>query len=159
MCELVQALFRIAIVFCPLGGPLCFSQELGEPTARDAPALIEFLQHYVGEPDQATRYKSAEVDLNGDGIKEVIVYFVGNRWCGSGGCSALILQPQGSSYKIVTKLTIVRPPISVLTRTSYGWSNLTVYVRGGGILGMYEAELPFIGTKYPSNPSVSPAAL
>ena len=92
----------------------------------------------MGEPlsdrDKTTRYLSASVDLNGDGMQEVIVYLIGGGWCGSGGCTTLILGPQDTSYKVITKMTVTRLPIRVLTTTSNGLHDLPVVVRGGGIL-------------------------
>lgn len=127
--------------------------------AQDSNALKNFLKNYVGKTpsdnDRKLRYLDAWVDLNEDGKKEVIVYLLG--WCGSGGCSTLILEPQGSSFKVITHITIAKLPIRVLATTSHGWHDLTVLVQGGGIVEGYNAELKFNGKKYPSNPFVFPA--
>ncbi len=69
----------------------------------------------------------------------------------------LILAAKDSSYGVVTKVTITRPPIRVLTSTSNGWRDITVWVEGGGMEPGYEAELRFDGKTYPRNPSVPPA--
>jgi len=124
------------------------------PTAEDQ--LRSFLQNY--DKDGAEDgYFPAFVDLNGDGEKEAIVYLVGQNWCGSGGCPTLVLAPKASSYRVVTRIFITRPPIRVLTTSSNGWRTLTVWVSGGGIQPGYEAELRFDGKTYPMNPSVPPA--
>lgn len=131
------------------------------PAASQHERLVAFLRHYVGPLDSdgnwKTRYRSAYIDLDGQGAKDVIVYLTGRSWCGSGGCITLILAPQGTSYKVVTRLTITWPPIRVLDKTSHGWHDITVWVRGGGILPGYEALLRYNGKTYPSNPSVPPA--
>ena len=118
-------------------------------------SLKRFLQTY--DDDKETRYIAAFRDLNDDGRPEAIVYLISNEWCGSGGCTALILTQNGNSWRIVTKTTITRPPIRVLANISNGWHTIGVWVEGGGILPGYEAELRFNGKKYPSNPSVPPA--
>jgi hypothetical protein len=41
-----------------------------------------------------------------------LVYVSGQRWCGSGGCTLLILQPQGSSFRVIGKVTIVQLPFA-----------------------------------------------
>jgi hypothetical protein len=69
----------------------------------------------------------------------------------------LVLAPQGSSFKVITRMMITRPPIRVLATKTNGWSDLSVHVRGGGIVNGYDAQLSFNGKKYPSNPSVPPA--
>jgi len=98
----------------------------------------------------------AETDLNGDGRMEVIVHVVSPMLCGSGGCSTLVFSPRGSSYALVTDISVNRPPIRVSPRTTNGWRNLIVHVSGGGIAD-HEAELAFDGTTYPPNPTVPPA--
>jgi hypothetical protein len=95
------------------------------------------------------------VDLKDDGKKEVIVYVSGRDRCGSGGCIMLILVPERTSYKVITRTTITRPPIRSLSTKSNGWYDISV-VAGGGIHG-YEAILPLDGKTYPSNPSLPPA--
>ena len=118
-------------------------------------SLRQFLQTL--DNNKTTRYVAAFRDLNGDGIPEAIVYLIGKKWCGSGGCNTLILTQDGSSWRVVTKITITRPPIRVLTNTSNGWHSISAWVQGGGIQPGYEAELPFNGKNYPRNPTVPPA--
>lgn len=120
-------------------------------------SLPDFILRYLRlEPGETIRYVDATVDLNSDGKKEVLVYVVGRNWCGSGGCPLIILTPEASSYRVVTKTTVTRTPIRVLDGTSSGWRNLGVGVSGGGTPG-YEAELSFDGNSYPRNPTAPPA--
>jgi hypothetical protein len=124
-------------------------------------ALKTFLQEYLarggGEVDRTTRYQFALVELDGPGKRDVIAYVTGRRWCGTGGCTMLILAPDSSSYRVVSRIPITRPPIRVLTVTSKGWRDIGVWVQGGGIQPGYEADLPFDGSSYPMNPSAPPA--
>jgi hypothetical protein len=130
-------------------------------SSRSANTLRTFLQGYLKRPslgiDKTTRYIAAFVDLKGDGKQEIIVYVTGRWWCGSGGCQTLILSPAGSSYRVVTKILITRPPIRVLTNASHGWRSIGVWVQGGGIQPGYEAELRFDGKTYPISPANPPA--
>lgn len=121
--------------------------------------LKKWLRSYLGDemPGDNTRFISASVNLDGGAEHQVIVYLTGDDWCGSGGCTMLVLAPQGSSYRLVTKVTITRPPIRVLTTETHGWHDLSVVVAGGGIINRYEAKLSFNGKSYPSNPTVRPA--
>jgi hypothetical protein len=131
------------------------------PPSSAEQSLKRFLQGYARtgdfEDDKTTQYFDALVDLNGDGRNEAIVYLMGRPWCGSGGCRTLILARNGASWKVVKHITITRPPIRVLSSTSHGWHDISVWVAGGGILQAYEAELRFDGKTYPGNPSVPPA--
>jgi hypothetical protein len=124
------------------------------PSSEEASLRI-FLQKFVGEPlsetEREMRYMNAWTDLDGDGKKEAIVYLLG--WCGSGGCSTLILHSDDASYRVVTYIKIAQLPIGKLSTTSHGWHNLTVRKYGGGIQKPYKAKLQFDGTTY----SISPA--
>lgn len=136
----------------------CFAETQAHPDTlllSDGESLRQFLQTLDG--DKTTRYVATFQDLNTAGIPEIIVYLTGKKWCGSGGCNTLILTRDGSSWRVVTKITITRPPIRVLTNISNGWHNISVWVQGGGITQGYEAELIFNGKTYPRNPTVFPS--
>jgi len=136
-------------------------REAAAPSSAAQESLKTFLQHYLRggsrDDDKTTRYFVALVNLRTDGTQEAIVYLTGNGWCGSGGCNTLILVRDGSSWRVVTNITITRPPIRVLSNTSNGWHNIGIWVQGGGIQPGYEAELRFDGKTYPKNPSTPPA--
>lgn len=120
-------------------------------------AVAEYLKQHGVEADNNTKYVSAFVDLKDDGVQEAIVYLTCQSLCGSGGCPTLVLAPAGSSYKLVSRISLTHAPIRVLEKKSKGWHSLSVWVEGGGIQPGYETELPFDGVTYPSNPTVPPA--
>ena len=140
---------------------ICLAQPRHQPTPRHGDSLKRFLQSYVGASNtdeaKATQYVSPFVSLKDDGTQQVIVYLTSDGWCGSGGCTTLILGPEGLSYRVIAKITITRPPIRVLPTKSNGWHDIAVQVDGGGVVHAYEAELSFDGKTYPSNPSMPPA--
>jgi uncharacterized protein len=122
------------------------------------PASIEAVLRtkYVAE-GMETRYLRGVVDLDGDGRDEILVHVVGPMACGTGGCPTLVFTPgQGDAYRLVTTLSVTRPPIRASSRRSNGWRNLIVHVAGGGAAA-HDAELAFNGKSYPRNPSVAPA--
>jgi hypothetical protein len=136
----------------------CLAQaqrETGDTHPEAEASLKRFLQTF--DDDRTTRYVGASPDLNGDGIPEAVVYLISNGWCGSGGCTTLVLAKNGDSWRVITKMTITRPPIRVLKNASNGWRSIAVWVQGGGIQPGYEAELRFDGRTYPTNPSMPPA--
>lgn len=140
---------------------ICLAQGRAEVHSVASNRLREFLRKYVDKTAQnaavGTYYTSADVDLNGDGKNEVIVYLTGNAWCGSGGCTVLILALTDSSFDVVGTTTVVRLPIRVSPKKSHGWDDIIVRVQGGGITHAYDAVLPFNGKTYPHNPTVPPA--
>jgi hypothetical protein len=102
-------------------------------------------------------YQRADADLNGDGRRETFVYATDQGKCGSGGCLLFVLSPYKDSYRVVLRSTITQRPIFLLPTSTRGWRDIGVTVSGGGILRPYTARLRFDGSRYPSNPTVSPA--
>ena len=157
-----KCLVPVALLCCN-SEPQSIRAQGPKTPSEPAPASPDLLKVFLQGLDQAssaddkTRYIYSLVDLDGDGKPEVIVYLIGQAWCGSGGCPTMVLARTDTSYKIVSYTTITRLPIRVLDRKSNGWRSLAVWVRGGGIQPGYEAELKFDGIKYPLNPSVLPA--
>ncbi len=121
----------------------------------DESSLKDYLQTFSS--DKNARFVAAFRDLNSDGVNEAIVYLLGNEWCGSGGCNTLILSRDGNTWRIVSNITISRPPILILKGITNRWHDIGVLVQGGGVKTSYEAELSFDGKSYPRNPSVPPA--
>ena len=134
-----------------------------QTTASNGPnePLKAYLRDYLSlggkvPPDATTRITSVKVKTD-DGKVVDIVYVSGQRWCGSGGCTLLILEPTESTFKVLGRVTIVQLPVRLLPSTNNGHPDIGVSVRGGGIQEGYEAVLSFNGERYPRNPSLPPA--
>ena len=97
--------------------------------------------------DLTTRYSYAYVSLHDD-AKDAVVYITGDGWCGSGGCTALILERNGPSFRVVQKLSLARLPIYVLPTRTKGWHDMAMPVAGGGVVSGYIGLLRFNGKKY-----------
>jgi hypothetical protein len=151
-----RVLVQTAMVFSLL---LCACATKTQGPDATSPAAEQSLKRFLQTLDDSktTRYIAAFRDLNNDGKPEAIVYLLGSNWCGSGGCNTIILAHDDNSWRVVTNISLTRPPIRLLASTSHGWSNLGVWVQGGGTQPGYEAELLFDGKSYPKNPSVAPA--
>lgn len=116
--------------------------------------LQDYLKGHGLTMDQTTRYSAASVSLDNKTPME-LVYISGQRWCGSGGCTALLLKPDQSSFKVIERFTLVRLPIRVLPEMTNGWHEIAMWVQGGGISGR-TVVLRYDGSKYPSNPATAP---
>jgi hypothetical protein len=129
------------------------------PSGEASAGSAEFLERFVHSIDESigTHYISAFLDLDDHGAHGAVLYITDPNYCGSGGCTMLVVVRQGDSWRLVTRTTVVRPPIRVLESTSHGWHDIGVWVQGGGIQPGYEAILSFNGKTYPENPSVEPA--
>jgi hypothetical protein len=108
--------------------------------------------------DADLQYRAAQADLNRDGINEIIVYVTSPDYCGSGGCTMLVLERAGRSFRTRMKATVTRRPIRLLETRSYGWRDIGVTVGGGGVSLSHLAVMRFDGRRYPSNPTLAPAA-
>jgi hypothetical protein len=112
-----------------------------------------------------TKYLYAFVSLHGEDKRQVLVYLVGNSWCGTSGCTTLVLEEEGVSYRVVSRLPGTRLPIRVLASRSDGWHDLGVWIQWGFHLedgktvanAGYESLLTFDGQSYPANSSLPPA--
>lgn len=122
--------------------------------------IRSFLRHYLGPEELAWRGTSfawAKVDAAGAGGDETVVYLMGDPWCGSSGCTLLVLARTAGSYRVIGRTTAVKLPIRALATESHGRRDLGVLVQGGGVVKGYEAELRFDGSQYPPNATVPPA--
>lgn len=121
-------------------------------------AIVDILTDRSGDTSllASTRYTYSRVDLNDDGTPEALVYLMGSFTCGSGGCTMLVLEPARQSYELVSRMTLVNPPVVVTEEKTAGWKDLMIYVEGGGATPHY-ARLQYDGDRYPSNPSIAPA--
>lgn len=126
-----------------------------------SPLLQSFLQNYVGMLGErrTTRYFAVTVSLSGSAELQEIVYLTGDGWCGSSGCTLLVLDEKGYSddYTVVSKIVGVRPPVRVLSSKTSGWYDLSVRVQGGGIVNAHEAKLRFNGGSYAISVTASQA--
>jgi len=124
-------------------------------TTDSAKQVSLFLQRYYENDIKANvldsgsrRFIFSTYDLNQDGKNETFIGLRGMYFCGSGGCTALLLN---SDWELLTKFTVMDFPLTVSTEATGGWKNLIV--RSAGKL----RELKFNGKSYPSNASVQPA--
>lgn len=95
------------------------------------------------------KFQFYKIDLNGDGNNEIFVRFMSPYFCGSGGCTFLLLDKYG---EVITRFSVTRAPIFVEPSKVNGWSLLLV--KDSGVF----KELTFQDGTYPSNPSVLPKA-
>ena len=107
-------------------------------------------------PDSTLRYAAAPVALGPGGARALVVFVVGRSWCGSGGCTTLVLVPTDSSYRVVGEISINHPPIAVLPTRHHGWRDLAVIVQGGSIRTPRRSIVRFDGHCYENSPSITP---
>lgn len=119
----------------------------------DQTSTVETLPTYAqitfpnGSTADGTKYRSGKADLNGDGQDEVLLLLQGMNYCGSGGCTAFIID---SNNKQLVRMTVTEAPIMLGNRKSNGWQDLVIWSDSSLRLVKHD------GTSYPSNPSMTP---
>lgn len=93
------------------------------------------------------KFQFYKIDLNDDGKKEYFVRFMSSYFCGTGGCTFLLLDRYA---EVINKFTVMDAPIYISKDKTNGWKKLIVQS-----VGKFK-ELIFDGKSYPSNPSVAP---
>ncbi|SMD42806.1 hypothetical protein SAMN00777080_1371 [Aquiflexum balticum DSM 16537] len=116
--------------------------------------IIEFLvSRYGDQSDFPRRFIYDEIDLNLDGNSEYLIGLMGPEFCGTGGCTMIILD---NEFKEISYVTIVKYPVIIGDDLKEDVTNgyLNIYVRSGG---MGFIKLAWNGQSYPRNPSMEPS--
>lgn len=90
------------------------------------------------------KFQAEEIDLNNDGKKEVFIKLSSTYFCGTGGCTILLLDDE---LNLITKFTVADTPIYV-KKSSGNYADL--YLRSAGKW----RELTYENGSYPTNPSM-----
>ena len=110
-------------------------------------ALGRFLR-ITDESVASANYKVAWIDLNGDGLRDAVVYFPASGWCGTGGCSTLVVRQTARGFAVIGNTPATRLPIRVLRTRHNGWRDLSTWQQGGGNLEGCTAAIEFNGWRY-----------
>lgn len=116
-------------------------------------ALISAIKNSVGNHVRdffhEIEYFTAEVDLNNDKIKEVIVY-TGGPHCGAWECPVYIFKKSGSGYRLIGKTGAAsnEAQIAVLKNRSNGWLNLATLLYHSGEMKFIWKLHKFDGSQY-----------
>ena len=124
------------------------SQSVDEDLANNLRNFLvnEYLKNDISLLQKSDRkFQFYKVDLNADGNDEIFVRFLTPYFCGTGGCTFLLLDKYG---EIITKFTVMRAPIFIESIKENGWSILLV--KDSGVF----KELKYKNGTYPSNPSM-----
>ncbi len=96
-------------------------------------------------PEDQRKFQIEQLDLNDDGKKEVFVNFMSPYFCGTGGCSIVLLNKQ---IEPITKFTVTRTPLYIERSMENGWRPILTQSEGKW------RKLIYKDGSYPSNPSV-----
>ena len=87
-------------------------KDFSEPKNQDEVKRITatLLSEFGEKTDFPRRFIFDSVDLNGDKINKFLVGLMGPDFCGTGGCTMLVLN---SEMQIISKMTLVEYPVYV----------------------------------------------
>lgn len=162
-----QRLFRSALIIVVVAAALsdhpkyCLARTNISAHDGSAEGLKTFLRSYLNSggdlPDKTTRVSIVSVPLESRATEEQIVYVTGRGWCGSGGCTLLILEPSADSFKVIGDLSVIQLPVEILPGFVNGHPNIGVRTRGVGVGSEYRVQLSFDGHSYPADATLPPA--
>lgn len=110
-------------------------------------ASPDYTRHAVAAGGMEARYAYGRVDLNGDGIEEVLAILIGPMFCGTGGCNLLLLKKDEDGFTVINAFPISRLPIIVSDHKTARWSDIVRPEHGGGAELSYVKHV-FDGSRY-----------
>jgi hypothetical protein len=116
-------------------------------------ALTRFLRSEYGEKSEFPRsFVYDRVDLDKDGNQEYLIGLIGPDFCGTGGCTMLVLS---HDLKKIAQFTLVKYPVYMGSdeKDDYTKGYRNIYLRTGQI---GYVKLFWNGNTYPRNPSTQP---
>ncbi len=144
-----KLIYLLAITLS-LGSNLAFGSFLSQDEAERIESCL--LSVYGKNSEFPRRFIYSIVDLNDDGKEEYLIGLMGPDFCGTGGCTMLILS---KDLKVISKITLVNYPIYISGEasgdTTKGYKN--IYLRTGHV---GYVKLVWNGETYPKNPSIEP---
>jgi hypothetical protein len=118
------------------------------------PVLDAYIRDYAKDAMPPLRYAAA---THGEGDQKLtFAYLIGPEYCGSAGCSLMILHRRGDAFDLLGKISTVYTPVRVLPSMTNGRPDLAIRTRGEGI-STVDKLIPFNGHRYAWSPNL-PAA-
>ena len=127
-----------------------------DPTDEIARAAVQKFLTESGAPI-ASKYDLRRYDLNGDGRREALIFLKApyRFWCGTHGCTILVMQAHNDRFTLVNDIQPVRAPLYVSANKTQGWHDLIVRVSGRWDEAR-DVALRFNGRHYPRHPDTVP---
>lgn len=107
-----------------------------------------------------SNYDYRRIDLNEDGRRDAIILFKTpyGYWCGTHGCTMLVMEAHNDHFTLVNSIQPVRPPIYETSNKTNGWKDIVIRVSGRWHKAK-NVSAKYNGQQYPLDPSdIEPAA-
>ena len=106
-----------------------------------------------------SQFEFSRHDLDNDGRRDALVLLKNpyGYWCGTNGCTVLVLKAHNNGFTLVNAVQPVRPPLYVSDTETQGWKDLIVRISGRMHQETRNVALHYDGRQYDDNPTVLPA--
>jgi len=132
-----KKILSIAVAFLLATGTLFATENaiVKETDARTGPKVLFALKKYDALL-KVNAYDVMLVDLKEEGKCENPVVLLNglSGYCGSGGCTLLVLDCTDNGYKVMGKTTVSNRPISLSATFTKGYKDIKVRVKNEGIV-------------------------
>jgi len=111
--------------------PMSNEQIFPSSDSGDVKAAMEDYFKRINAP-AFSQYDFVRRDLNGDHLKEALIYVTTpyGRWCGVHGCNLVILQAHINGFSLMGSFENIRPPFYISKETSQGWHDIAIEENG-----------------------------
>ena len=99
------------------------AETASDPVLEQAIRNLGFHSYPSSPGARPDSYYYNRIALNGDDLLETLVYLVGQSFCGTGGCSLIILQRVEDEYQLLGKLPVTREPVIVTNEKKWSESD------------------------------------
>lgn len=118
-------------------------------------SLLEIFKETKGPLNSTYVYK--RIDLDDDGRRDALILMKTpyGFWCGTHGCTMLILKAHNDVFALINAIQTVRPPIFISQQKTNGWKNIILRVSGRSTKAK-DVALEFDEHAYPKYPDTIP---
>lgn len=105
-------------------------------------------------------YEFRRIDLNKDGRRDALVLFKTpyGYWCGTHGCTMLVMEAHNDHFTLVNSIQPVRAPVYSTDSETNGWKDIIIRVSGRWD-DAKDVAAKFDGKAYPIDPAdIEPAS-
>ncbi len=139
-----------AIMF---GAAVAVSLLCGESLGKKSDTkVLETLQKYdTTLTDKSFSYKSIRLSKENNCEFPVVFLNGGSGYCGTRGCTMLVLECIKTGYRVMSTTSVAMPPVYISLESTNGLHDIKLYNKNRGLV-----VLKFDGKRYPSNASMVP---
>ncbi|MDG1822407.1 MAG: hypothetical protein P8H25_03410 [Flavobacteriaceae bacterium] len=107
-------------------------KEISTNTETDIDSKIKAVFDGIACYGLSKSYEVTKNDLDFDGIDEIIIFYWGSCFCGTGGCSTQIYKQRNAALKLIGDFGLTRVPFYLKKEPNRKWKDIVFFSSGGG---------------------------